>query len=403
MFKDVTVSIYFSDVCNLKCEYCYLQTDDLKLNADVFDYIKSDKWIYDIQRHCPDMESLGFWGEEPTLRLHLIEKHVPNFKTLFPKLGHITLSSNFVNIDSLKAFVDLLPEDIDLFIQVSIDGDKGVSSFGRGTQHHDQIVNNILDFASHLKGKNKNINFQNRSTWNKKMLDHLSDKNNFINNLNFFNDLRSKAQDLIGNNKFEFDINHMIAFPYSVYDKNDGVNLSNILQTILDLNDPSLGFPYRQILRDLYINNKFSWVNISNAVCSSGKSALGLFDGDIYICHAMFNKCSEFISYSNREDLKRSLQTINNYHTLQIGNDKEIVKHLLNVGLIEKSSCKRESIELVSILSKVMCFLEPYSATKSYHVNTSGMFKLLLNGALEKIVKLDQLRKVKYKTEVNKK
>ena len=393
MFKDQAVSVYFSDVCNLQCKYCYLQTKNTKLDADVLNYIKSDRWIGDVQKHCPDMTSLGFWGEEPTLRLHLIEKHVPNFKILFPKLEQITLSSNFVNIESLKTFVDLLPENVGLFIQVSIDGNKNISLFGRGDQHHDQIVNNIFEFASYIKDKNKDVNFQNRSTWNKEMLGYLSDKKNFTENLNFFKDLTNKTRDLVGNNKFEFDLNHMIAFPYSIYTKEDGINFSKILQNILDLNDPSIGFPYRQIFRDLYKDNMFSWVNISNAVCSAGKSAIAVFEDNVYICHSVFNDFETYVSYSNRETMKRLIQTINNFHALQIGNDVETARLLLKVGLIQKSCYEEKFIHFTSVLAKVICFLEIYSATKSFHVTTSGMFKLLLNGAVGKIIELDQQRK----------
>ena len=121
---DTTLSkdiyLYISAACNLKCNYCYISKNShLKEIDDIIaESFKKEHYYLNLAKHYLDnnlsnVDTLEFWGAEPTLGLHRVDNTVRDFIQECPKLYHFVFSTNCTTketVPSIKHFLDILSE-----------------------------------------------------------------------------------------------------------------------------------------------------------------------------------------------------------------------------------------------------------------------------------------------------
>lgn len=152
------LSLITSCGCNLNCEYCWIaqsvnenshkmQLENIKALQDGT-FIKNVRDVlYRMNQSPLNIESIAFWGQEPTLTLNHITDHFEEWYDLFPNWQHCGFSTNTVaHLDRIIDFFEKVDATVDkrfdFQIQFSYDGDyatdnlRGVSS----SLIHDNLV-----------------------------------------------------------------------------------------------------------------------------------------------------------------------------------------------------------------------------------------------------------------------
>lgn len=169
------LQLFASSVCNLNCEYCYLQDNEKNnsyaiLNKKIQEawlngeYIKNIKKVFNEINSDPNsLKLISFWGGEPLIMVKNLFLSIEPLLSFFPNVNEIFFSTNFSKIDNLVDFICLLdhikktPLTFDL--QLSIDAPPGeLQSFGHNIDWniYKQNINIFLKDLS-LKNKLKNV------------------------------------------------------------------------------------------------------------------------------------------------------------------------------------------------------------------------------------------------------
>lgn len=152
------LSIITSCGCNLNCEYCEIAksvngnsvalqkaTVEALQNGDFIKNIKDV--LYKINQSPYQIQSMAFWGQEPTLTLHHITNHIQEWRDAFPNWKSLMFSTNSVAhmdriVDFLVAVDNSSDKEFNISIQLSYDGDYSTDNL-RGASSstiHDNLV-----------------------------------------------------------------------------------------------------------------------------------------------------------------------------------------------------------------------------------------------------------------------
>lgn len=131
--------------CNLKCQYCSIEKDNIKdMSLDTINYLKK-----------LNIETIILSGGEPFLHPQfeeIIELCCQNFKQVGITTNGTLITENF--IEKILKFKNLT-------IQISIDGTKDIHDFFRGNGSYEVVCNNIKKLLT------KKINIQTMSVLTK--------------------------------------------------------------------------------------------------------------------------------------------------------------------------------------------------------------------------------------------
>lgn len=148
--------------CNLNCAYCHItqsknqnsnnlqqKTIQALNNGEFLENIK--KSLQKISQSTGKITSIQFWGQEPTLTLHLITEHLDEWFNTFPNWNALMFSTNGMAFgerifDFLKAVDEYRNEDFFVNIQFSWDGDESTNNIRNGNSK--QIKENIKKFLN---------------------------------------------------------------------------------------------------------------------------------------------------------------------------------------------------------------------------------------------------------------
>lgn len=152
------VSLITSCGCNLQCEYCKIaqavNSNAGKLQAGTIQGLQDGSFLENCQKVFNKLEqspaqvtSMDFWGQEPTLTLHLIAEHIKDWFEVFPNWIYCSFSTNTVaHMDRLITFFKACDEaathEFHINVQLSYDGDYSTNNL-RGASSsviHDNLV-----------------------------------------------------------------------------------------------------------------------------------------------------------------------------------------------------------------------------------------------------------------------
>lgn len=158
----INLNIYYSAVCNMKCDYCCMPAEDndpIKnseirskiISGEFQNIIISNNWKKEIQKRLVDYDeydtsilelvTLGIWGMEPTINQDLWEQFIIPILNKYDTIKGIFLSTNGMIFDYDSWALPLLnycnqhQRKIKLWVQFSIDG----------PDYSQKAVNNLLN------------------------------------------------------------------------------------------------------------------------------------------------------------------------------------------------------------------------------------------------------------------
>lgn len=159
------ITLVSSCGCNLHCKYCMienslngcsaeLQQNTIKAlsNGSFLNNIKKIFKRLDLDRYI--IENFGFWGQEPTLTLHLITEHLDDWFNFFPNITNIDFSTNGMDfpdriVDFIKKVDETTSQDnLKLTVQFSYDGTYSTNNIRNAS--NEKIFKNISTVINEL-------------------------------------------------------------------------------------------------------------------------------------------------------------------------------------------------------------------------------------------------------------
>lgn len=154
------LDIYFSDACNLNCEYCIIQ-DTASNNTAIRQALENNTFVTYV-RHVltPETKSIGFWGREPSVNGQYFANFISNLLDYSPYIRYVILPTNGQSDTFYEDFIRPLycycythKRKIILMIQFSLDGPADLQDkyCGEGsTQQCIETIKKVLrDFPFH--------------------------------------------------------------------------------------------------------------------------------------------------------------------------------------------------------------------------------------------------------------
>ena len=203
------VELFSAGWCNLECKYCYIpKTDFLKgVHKTIIQRIKDGGFIQDLKDIYGDqLTAIAHWGTEPTLTVTQFREFYKQAYKEFPKLDTIKISSNFMtNPENLLKFVtEILPDDekqLDVNIQVSLDGPAYITDKNRLGGSTEQIMKNCIYFTKELNriGTKHNVAMHLKPTAGNDDILSLSDMKKTIEYYEFFDEFMTQWREANSN------------------------------------------------------------------------------------------------------------------------------------------------------------------------------------------------------------
>lgn len=186
------ISLITSCGCNLNCSYCRIAQSVNENSKTVREgtiqalqngeYIKNVRdVIYKIGESPLSIDSIAFWGQEPTLTLHHVTDHLEEWRELFPNWQNTMFSTNTVaHLDRVVDFIDkmdtLVKKPFHLQVQLSYDGDYSTDTL-RGVEHSIiyQNVHKMIETLNQKNYKFMDVNFNFHGVLSLDLLNKLQD------------------------------------------------------------------------------------------------------------------------------------------------------------------------------------------------------------------------------------
>ena len=300
------VELFSSGWCNLACKYCYIpKTDFLKgIHKDIIDKIKDGTFIDELKDiYGEDLESICHWGTEPTLTIMHFKDFYEKAVVAFPKLREIKTSSNFMtNPYNLVQFVtEIIPQDrdLDVSIQVSLDGPPFITDKNRLGGSTWKIIDNCINFTKELNkvGTRHKVSMHLKPTAGDDDILLLSDMAKATEYYEFFDNFVTEWREANTNNLISITIavDPTLVLP-GTYTSEDGKNFYQLYKNQMELKkrkwksilSPESNYYWRYKEKSFFYSELYTKHKMFT--CSAGDScfALGDMPGTSHICHQSF-------------------------------------------------------------------------------------------------------------------
>lgn len=406
-------------------------------------YINFAKEIFPDPNQLKDVE---FWGGEPTLRLDRAYNITEQLINYYPNLYSFMFSTNFTSEiwfeqvgNFLKIFEKFPDRKFKLDLQLSLDGPKYINDMGRGIGTTEKFLNNYKELLKKIKSNNwipKNIllNIFFKPTLSAKTFSLLQDKNSVIKYYQFFDKLSEMALFLVNNN-FDFKVSIPNTAEPAPTTKHEGILFANFCRLCREIEKENQEKQYFHVYRQIipyasgsqrFLQKSRECINMSHgcSTCGIGLHVIGLLPNrKVSLCHNGFvdllqeykEYCKDNINdntikeyeldskFFDRktiirdtncdvEDLLKWAEIVAEFakkdSTFQLANITAQIMELARLNMIDqKYTDKMKAAQAARYISESTpyCMRNNLTMTGSIVTMPSGIFKLLLNGALDYI------------------
>ena len=415
-----SLTLITSESCNLRCKYCEISksinpethaliTKKIKESFINGEFLKNIKSIFkEYQINKEKIESVEFWGQEPTLTLDAVEEFFPEFYKLIPNCNRLFFSTNGVAYpEKIISFIKMLDRTIinkkfEIRIQFSYDGEYETRKL-RGIEPNIILSNieYIIKELNNLTLNNINIRLDFHNVISMDLIKRLNKNDKSL--INYFTELNQLAQKFYFLNTNEkVDVNHYfgsgLQTPYNAT-KEEGQMLADFAKKCLTLEQ------YNQIVAQfLNIQNflqnlmeKFSMEEIINNIlykniidenfakelghltnCGYGIYSLKIrYDGSTIHCqNAIFGleDDNSLNNYDLKHQIQKNLIEKKYYPNLLNDNKENINKFFYRANSLNLGFC----FEYSEIVNMMILMLKCHQIDESY----SDINKLLYHGFL---------------------
>lgn len=437
--------LYTTATCNLNCVYCYIDKNPALVKIDeILDESFQGDYYFDFAREMfPDqyqLETVEFWGGEPTLRLDRAYHTVERLINYYPNLSCFFMSTNFTGdnwYDQFGGFIKMLQKysnrQFSFNLQLSLDGPEYINDAQRGKgvtkkfrTHFEKYIELLNDLLS-TPNNNVKVIAQFKPTLTAEIIKGLvEDKSNIIDYYQYFDEYKDYFNTHIKVSEQFAELYLTIpntACP-SPHTQEDGLNFTKFCQYCKDIAiENQNGAGYFKYFRSIMpfkprVNIDYSSASYCQTcgACGSGRFVVGLLPYHyISTCHNGFvnliteykkesikNKDTalDFRLFMDQSDyMTRTVESYkqyeknvafayDNFSDVKIGNIAAMISLLgKNHQIDPKYANPREAQKAALFIqtSTAYCFRDNVAMTGSSGLFHTGLLRLLLNGAREVI------------------
>lgn len=433
---------YPSASCNLKCRYCGIDKNPaLGLIDDIIakSFENPEYYFEQVKLKFPDRGQLSHietWGGEPFLHmdrmhslLHLIINHYLYFDSFFSSTNFSFPSWNKQLFDLFNVFGHYPYRDFTIQIQLSCDGPEYINDAGRGIKTTKKCIDNFNKMVQLLSEGNlpNNITLHLclKPTLDNETMLMLNTKQKIINYYKFFEETFLEP---INNLKLKNVYmttgipNTAVPSPVTVDEGKQFSNICKLCREIEQENKTQHYLKYYTIITPFYdeITQNILTYSWPYNHCGTGTSIVSFLpDSKFATCHEGFTQFLEdygkyalesdrvntgTIDYDNylseqkiklcvdEEGLAQHEYIMSLYNaegtTAKVGISAAIIVVLAMAGQIEKKYMLHENALKAAIFMQghtAYCIKDNLNITGSYTLPPLGLYKLLLNGAMQYI------------------
>lgn len=443
-----TVIFYTNGTCNLKCRYCGIHKSPIlkKIDDRLDASFQGDYYFNRVQQYFPRRDMLqGFetWGGEPFLRMDRLHYTLRKLLDFYPFLHSGYSSTNFSYptwLDQFFGLMDIFGEYPDRHftycLQLSIDGPTEINDAGRGAGVTQACLQNYHKLIEALKKdrlpKNIDLTLSIKGTLDNDTLKLLTTKEAIIHYYKFFEEqFLTPVYEAQFTNVFIGPPVPNTAVPSPVT-KQDGKMFAQIVKLCREIeqeNNITPIFKYYKIItpfHDTICQNCLTY-QYNHHTCGTGDINIGLLpDNMVSTCHEGFTQIvdeyTKLAANDTREESSITFDKFLNESKLSLCvTDEEYKTHFYKMQLYNQENTTARLMTSTNIILALAmagqiddCFLNEKNALKaaifmqvhtaycikdnlnktgSYTMPPVGMYKLLLNGAMQ-IIQLpeDQLK-----------
>ncbi len=304
-----TLVLYTTAVCNLNCNYCYIDKNPALVEIDkILDESFKGTYYFDFAKEMfPDplqLKRVETWGGEPFLRMDRLYETMHYLIPHYPNLSSFFSSTNFCFDEWLDQFYGLLkqferyPDRIFSYdLQMSLDGPEWITDKNRGKGTTAGCLANFEKLAQTIGNNlpsNVTLTMFFKPTLDVDTLQELSSRSKIIEYYQFLDNLVLKVKQLGFSNVIMNPSVPNLACPSPVL-KEDGEFFAKVCQMCRQIEadnaDHSIFQCYETITPFWYGNEGETSLTFrhSNFTCGTGYTVLGLLPNKrVSACHNGF-------------------------------------------------------------------------------------------------------------------
>lgn len=447
-----SATFYTCGTCNLKCRYCGIHKSSILKDIDdvLAKSFEGDYYFNLVKKYFPRKDmltSFDTWGGEPFIHMERIHPLLRQLIEYYPYLKHGYSSTNFSYNEWTDKFFGLM----DIFgeypyrefiydLQLSIDGPPEINDAGRGpgvTERCLKNFNKLVDLLSQGRlPQNITLCIQCKGTLDNATMKMLDTQDKIIAYYKFFEDNIIEPITKLKNDKIRIGCdtpNTAVPSPVTVDDGKFFAQLAKNCRLIEKKNEKQDIFKYYTTITpfDNDITQNALTYRYSCHTCGTGDVNLGFLPNNmISSCHEGFTQIVEeyqkaaaldknenstitfdkFVNQqkvnlsSTEEQYKMHEYKMSLYNkdgaTARLATNTAMIIALALAGEIEQQYIDETNALKAAIFIQghaSYCIKDNYNKTGSYTLEPVGMYKLLLNGAMQYIQHDGELKTTRYK------
>ena len=404
------------------------------------------KNIYKIENMLKSFET---WGGEPFLKMERIYPLIHKLIEEYPYFTNGYSSTNFSYPSWTDKFFGLMDcfgdypyKDFSYCLQLSIDGPEYINDAGRGEGVTERCLKNFQKLVELLKEgrlpKNVNLTISLKGTLDNATFQELCNKQKIIEYYKFYEDnFIGPIRELnLPNVWIGCGIpNTAVPSPVTVEEGKKFATLVKMCRELEEENRQRRIFKYYDVITPFTGDISQTWLGYQYGYhnCGTGHSSIGLLpDNMVSTCHEGFTQMvEEYEKLAAADTNEHSTITFDNFRSEQAISlcctDEEYYNHHYKMSLQNKDNATaRLATNVTMIIGLALageideiyaseenalkaaifmqshtsyCIKDNYNKTGSYTLQPVGLYKLLLNGAMEWIQNDDEMHVCPWRTE----
>lgn len=438
------VELYPTALCNLNCSYCQIDKNDFLKTIDKMledSFLDENYYINRIKTYFPmshQLTNLELWGGEPFLfvervfpLLHKIIAEYPYFENIFSSTNFSFPKWNDKFFSLMEVLGQYPNRNFNYTLQLSCDGPEHINDLGRGKGVTKKCLNNLEIFFSMIGEKlppNVNLTILVKQTLTLDTFKMINSKEKIIEYYKFFEtNFFDKIYNLNYNNVTFFPGVPNFAVP-SPATKQDGLLFADFCRLCAEI-EKEQHFHFYQTITP-FISYYYNVKKLleeeptyrgCHGTCGAGSRMIGILPNNyVSICNEGFTQIIEEYRKQNQASSHKEAtilfsktyaenrfklfctddeyvkiesnfaKTIAPNSSVFYTNTANMIVMLALVGQIDpKYKDMQEAIRAAKFCcAKNVCIKDNYNMTGSITTFNTGELKLLLNGALDEIIKV---------------
>lgn len=441
-----TAVFYTCGTCNLQCRYCGIHKSPVLKDIDdiLAQSFEGDYYFNRVKEYFPRRDmltSFETWGGEPFIHMERLHPILRQLIEYYPYLQNGYSSTNFSYptwTDKFFGLMDVFGEyperDFYYCLQLSVDGPSNINDAGRGAGTTERCINNFKKLVELLKedrlADNVKLTITLKGTLDNDTMKTLLTKEAIINYYKFYED--NFIRPIHELNKKNVTIlngipNTAVPSPVTVEDGKLFAQLVKMCREIEQTENNGLEFykvitPFDNNITQQALTYKYGY-----HTCGTGDANIGFLPYNmVSTCHEGFTQIVEEytkVAAGDNRDIKSTItfdKFLDQQAVAMSANDEQYKNHYYKMQLFNNdNSTARLATSACTIMALALagqvepCFLDEnnalkaaifiqghtsycikdnYNITGSYTMTPVGLYKLLLNGAMQYIQHDGELR-----------